>query len=302
MPKMLDKSKTRNHKKMTTQNNQEMLSFLTHSLNNILGSAPETVRQTIHLISRGGDYEKNTAQYKAINNMSSLFNRFSLVDALIKTVKLSIADPNELESSWHQDNQGEAHIELVLAFALRQTVSRILFSPADELKKRLPAGTQFNIKTLRQSFMNEVMALELDNNNVEPVFQWLRQNLNLFSWHLEKTTAIHFKKNGIKFTFLLSILSELIYNALKYSNGNRQIEIFWQPTENHYEFICRNLFDPDRRYEGDSTRKGLVFIEKLMNRLKDSTIEHSEENNLFTVKLSFHKSNFEENSHANLVN
>jgi hypothetical protein len=287
---------------MAIQTNQEMLSFLTHSLNNILGSAPETVRQTIRLLSRSGDYEKNTAQYKAINNISSLFTRFSLVDALIKTVKLSIADPNDLESSWHQDNQGEANIELVLVFALRQTVSRILFSPADELKKRLPSGTEFNIKTLRQSFLNEVMALELDNNNAEQVFQWLRQNLNLFSWHLEKTTVIQFKKNGIKFTFLLSILSELIYNFLKYSNGNRQIEMIWQPTENHYEFICRNLFDPDRRYEGDSTRKGLVFIETLMNMLKKSTLEYGEENNLFTVKLSFHKTNFEESIHANFVN
>jgi hypothetical protein len=287
---------------MAIQTNQEMLSFLTHSLNNILGSAPETVRQTIRLLSRSGDYEKNTAQYKAINNISSLFTRFSLVDALIKTVKLSIADPNDLESSWHQDNQGEGNIELVLVFALRQTVSRILFSPADELKKRLPSGTKFNIKTLRQSFMNDVMALELDNNNAEQVFQWLRQNMNLFSWHLEKTTAIQFKKNGIKFTFLLSILSELIYNALKYYNGNRQIEMIWQPTENHYEFICRNLFDPDRRYEGDSTRKGLVFIETLMNMLKKSTLEYGEENNLFTVKLSFHKTNFEESIHANFVN
>jgi two-component sensor histidine kinase len=101
---------------------------------------------------------------------------------------------------------------------------------------------------------------------------------------------------------LLSILSELIYNFLKYSNGNRQIEMIWQPTENHYEFICRNLFDPERRYEGDSTRKGLVFIETLMNRLKESTLEYGEENNLFTVKLSFHKTNFEESIHANFVN
>jgi two-component sensor histidine kinase len=95
---------------------------------------------------------------------------------------------------------------------------------------------------------------------------------------------------------MLSIWSEIIYNALKYSNGNRKIEIFWQHTQDYYEFTCRNIFDPERRYEGDSTRKGLVFIETLMSLLKKSTIEHCEENNLFTVKLSFHQSNFEENT------
>jgi hypothetical protein len=133
-----------------TQTNPEMLSFLTHSLNNILGTAPETVRQTIRLLSRSSDYEKNTAQYKAINNVSSLFVIFSLIDTLITTVKLSVAAPNDFKSSWHQDSQGEDNIELVLAFALRQTVSRILFSSASKVKKLLPSSTEFNIKTLRK--------------------------------------------------------------------------------------------------------------------------------------------------------
>ncbi|KHD06794.1 hypothetical protein PN36_26315 [Candidatus Thiomargarita nelsonii] len=95
---------------MTIQTNQEMLSFLTHSLNNILGSAPETVRQTIRLLSRSGDYEKNTAQSKAINNISYLFSIFYIVDNLIQTFKQCATKPEFFQLSWHQDNQGEGHI------------------------------------------------------------------------------------------------------------------------------------------------------------------------------------------------
>jgi hypothetical protein len=57
-----------------------------------------------------------------------------------------------------------------------------------------------------------------------------------------------------------------------------------------YEFTC--MFDPEKRHEGNSTQQGLLFVETLINRLKKSTLSHGEENNLFTVKLSFHKTNF----------
>jgi signal transduction histidine kinase len=274
--------------------NKQMLSFLTHTLINSLGNVPGTVREIIKRL--GSDYEHKT---KVIDKIVSLLTTFSLIDTLIQTFKLYLAEPQKFESSWYQDNQGKSNIKLVLAFALRQTVGRILFSPVDNVKKLLPSGTEINIKALRHSFMNDLITLELDHTNAEQVFQWLTQHLNIFIYELDKTEAIQFKHDGIRFTFFFSILSELIYNALKYGNG--KIEISWKMAkEQHYELSCRNTFDPKRRRH--STQKGLVFVTKLMSLLKKSTIEPSEENNLFTVKLFFHKTNFEDNTHANTVN
>jgi hypothetical protein len=264
---------------------KKMVSFLTHTLTNSLGTVPSTLRDIIERLSP--EYEQKT---KLINELASLVTTFSIVNTLVKTFKLYIADHSRFESSWHQDNQGESSIELVLALALRETVNNILFSPASRVKKLLPSGTELNIKALRESFMNEMMVLELDSHNAEQVFRWLTQNLNIFSFELEKNSAIHFKKNGIRFTFLFSILSEIIYNALKYSTG--KIELTWKMVQESYEFTCCNTFDPEIRHEGNSTQQGLVFVEALINRLKKSTLSYSEENDLFTVKLSFHKTNF----------
>jgi signal transduction histidine kinase len=276
---------------------KEMVYFLTHTLNNSFGTVPSTLRDIIERLSP--EYEQKT---KLINKLASLLTTFSVIETLIKTFRLYLADQQIFESSWHQDNQGESHIELVLALALCQTVSSVLFSPAPRVKRLLPSDTELNIKALRESFMNEIMVLELDSNNTDKLFLWLTQNLNVFSFELEKTNAVQFQIHGIRFTFLFTILSELIYNALKYSNGEEKIAVTWRMTQDYYEFTIRNTFNPDSRYKRDSTQKGLLFVNELMNRLSQSTIEYGEEKNLFTVKLAFHKTNFEDNTHANIVN
>jgi hypothetical protein len=269
---------------------KEMVSFLTHTLSNSLCTVPSTLREIIERLS--ASYEQKT---EVINEVASLLTTFSIVGTLIKTFKLYVAEQRIFDLSWHQDNQGEGNIELVLAFVLRETVGRMLFNRPKKFKKLVSNGTTVNIKALQQSFMNEVMVLELNHKNAEKIFQWLSQNLNLFSFDLEKTDTIHFKRNGIRFTFMFAILSELIYNALKYSNSNR-IELTWRMVQDHYNFTIRNTFDFERRHEGDSTRKGLVFVKKLMDRLGKSELEIVETNNLFTVKLLFHKTHFEENT------
>jgi hypothetical protein len=279
---------------MAIQTNQEMLSFLTHSLNNILGSAPETVRQTIRLLSRSGDYEKNTAQYKAINNISSLFTIFYIVDNLIQTFKQCATKPEIFQLSWHQDNQGEGHIDFVVAFALRQTLSRILFHSSVAKVKELLHDTEINIKKLRHSFIDEIIALELTPDNTEKVFAWIKQHFNIFRFDLEFAKEIHFAENGARFTFLFSILSELIYNALKYSDGLSPIKLVSGIEADLYYFTCTNSFNPDLRYRESGSRQGLEFIDKMMKMLENSSLSYHEQGDIFTVKLSFAKINFEE--------
>ncbi|OAD20209.1 Sel1-like repeat protein [Candidatus Thiomargarita nelsonii] len=184
-------NKTSRGKKMTNQTNQEMLSFLTHSLNNILGSAPTKLRHTIRSLS--AEYEKNTTQYTEINSLNSLLTTFYMVDNLIQTVKQYMTKKEVFQSSWHQDNQGEGRIDFVIAFALRQTLSRILFqSSVAKLKKLLPYT---DIKKLRHSFIDEIIALELTPNNAEKVFAWIKQHFDIFVFDLESAKDIHFSRD-----------------------------------------------------------------------------------------------------------
>lgn len=274
--------------------NKQMLSFLTHTLNNSLGTAPEMVRQTIRLLSN--QYQKDTAHYKAINNVISLFATFSIVENLLQTFKQYIVEPEKFQLSWQTDNQGEGTIDLIIALALRQTLSRVFFQLPEKLEELLPPNTDVNLKQLRQSFIDEVVALELNHQNAGQVFAWIKQHFDIFTLTLVNTPHIHFEENKTRFTFLFSIFSEIIFNALKYSDGQNPIKLEWAKDADTYCLTCSNSFNPNLRYREQGTQKGLVFIEKLMTMLKDSRLEHCEENNLFTVKLIFSKTHFEENA------
>jgi TPR repeat protein len=274
--------------------NKQMLSFLTHTLNNSLGTAPEMVRQTIRLLNN--NYQKDTAHYKAINNIISLFATFSIVENLLQTFKQYIVEPEKFQLSWQTDNQGEGTIDLIIALALRQTLSRIFFQLHEKLEELLPPDTYINLKQLRQSFIDEIVALELNHQNAEQVFAWIKQNFDIFTLTLVNTQQIHFGENKTRFTFLFSIFSEIIFNALKYSDGQNPIKLVWIKEVDTYSFTCSNSFNPNLRYREQGSQKGLFFINKLMTILKNSHLEHQEENNLFTVKLVFSKTHFEENA------
>jgi len=272
--------------------NKQMLSYLTHTLRNSLGTGPETVRQTIRLLQ--GEYHKDMPHYKAINNMVSLLTTFLLIDTLIQTFKQYISDQKAFRSAWQQDSQGKGSIELVTALALRQALSRILFQLHEKLEDLLPPGTNLDLKNLRDSFMTEVVMLELSPERTEQVFAWLKPHLDVLELDLEQSKGIYFGENKTRFNFLFSVISELLFNAFKYSDGQSRVELVWKTEESHHCLICRNHFNPDLRHREQGSQKGLLFVEKLMGMLKDSRVERFEQNGVFTVQLIFSKAIFEE--------
>jgi TPR repeat protein len=278
--------------KIEQQKSQEaqnqMLSYLTHTLKNSFSTVPDTLQDTIRRLRP--EYEQKT---KLIDRLISIYNTVSFMDSLIITFKLYVAGPLEFEKSWSQDSKEESNIRWVLATALRETVSRILWGKSlSMIQKLLPGDTNFDINALQQSFLDEVISISVDCDNLNQILQWLSIHLDIFAFDLHATENLRFASEGVRFNFFFSIFAEIIYNALKYSH-HQKIEVTWQVTPTgDYKFTCCNWFDPARRHEGDSTKKGLVFIEGLVKMLKESTLQYYEENNLFTVKLFFHKSNF----------
>jgi hypothetical protein len=275
--------------------NKQMLSFLTHTLNNSFGIAPEILRQTIYLLNR--EYEKEKAHDKAIKNILSLFTTFSIIENLVQTFQQYTTEPETLQLSWQQDNQGECSVDLVIAFALRQTLSRIFFQSYRKLKEFLPPDTEFRqyVQQLQGSFMEEIIVLEFNRQNYGQLFTWIKQHFDVFVFDFESATKeIQFEAKKTRFTFLFSIFSEVIFNALKYSDGQSKIQLVWGSKSDEYYFTCTNSFNPKLRYKEQGSKKGLGFINKLMTMLKDSRMTYSEENNQFIVNITFSKINFEE--------
>lgn len=268
------------------QANMEMLSFLTHTLNNSLGSVKEGVNLIIKEL--GTNYETDSHKFEAVLRMLSLANIFSVTGNLVHTFKQVLSEPAEFQKNWKEDNKGTSSIISVIAIAIQQTTNRLFFELHNShLTKFFPLLTEEDCDKLRQQFIKEII---LTNSNITNCFDWLKINFNIIS--LDYTNDnIKFDENGKRFTFLFSIISELLYNAIRYAS-DKPVQINWFQENDYYCFSCKNYFNPRMRHKNTGNKKGLSFIKRLITLLNKSELTHNEQDNLFTVTLKLHKENF----------
>jgi len=283
--------------KAAEDEHKRTLSFLTHTLNNTLSTGPETVRTVIDIL--GSDlYDQGLVQYKAINNMASLFPVFLFVESLLKTFKLYVSDPEQLREKWDSDRSGDASIALVLAMALRQSVARLVFSSnhLTQLRRLLPSQDKEAIKNVRKSFVDEMIPLELSVETAGKVFDWIKLHVGMLQIEIDADAEMHFSSNATRHMFFFAAFSELVYNALKYSDGTRPIQIKWYRDGSDYCFTCVNSFPVDALAPPaqEGANGGLFFIEKLMSMLRESTLRHNHESGEYRASLRFDHKNFGE--------
>lgn len=274
---------------------REMLSFFTHTMRNALATAPESLRQAIHLL--GSEvYEKDTKHYQAINKIASLFSTLSLTDCLIDTFKQSISDPQEFKQSWQKDHTGEATPKWVIASALRQSLNRIIFmSDTSELRKLLNNPETALIKATRKSFIEEVLPLNVDSQGVDVFYAWTLKHISAIEASIADCEQLNFGVNQIRFSLLFAITSELILNALKYWDGENRIQISWQLAEQgNYVFSVKNHCKANATSNLAGTHKGLAFIKRLVELLgEQAQFVCKCEGQLFTAELILNKALFD---------
>ena len=277
---------------------KQTLSFLTHTLNNALSTGPETVRTVIDIL--GSDlYDQGQAEYKAINNMASLFPMFLFAESLLKTFKLYISDPKQICEKWKSDKVGDANVSLVIAMALRQSVARLVFSSNHlaQLKRLLPSQDKDAIKNIRKSFVDEIIPLEISVATASKVFDWINAHFSALRIEIDPDAEMAFTSNATRYMFFFAAFSELIYNALKYSDGREPIIVKWFRQEDDYCFCCVNSCQPASANQPlqEGSNKGLFFIDKLMSMLEDSRLNSQFENGEYRAMLQFGHENFGEN-------
>ena len=283
--------------KAAEDEHKRTLSFLTHTLNNTLSTGPETVRTVIDIL--GSDlYHKGQEQYKAINNMASLFPVFLFVESLLKTFKLYVSDPEQLREKWDSDRSGDASIALVLAMALRQSVARFVFSSnhLTQLRRLLPSQDKEAIKRVRKSFVDEMIPLELSVETAGKVFDWIKLHFGMLQIEIDADAEMHFSSNATRHMFFFAAFSELVYNALKYTDGKQPIQLRWYRDGSDYCFTCLNSFPVEARTRPaqEGANGGLFFIEKLMSMLRESTLSYTYEGGEYRTSLRFDHNNFRE--------
>jgi ActR/RegA family two-component response regulator len=266
---------------------KEMLSFLTHTLRNTLSGGPETVTQTLRITQNvlGEQYQETTV-YKIINNLASLHSIFTSVTNMLDAYKVYVNEPGDIERKWKEDQGGSVNLNHLFSLVFKQTVGRILFEESNLRQlKRLLTLKESTIKIVRESFLNDVLWSETGFHDKIPVFEWLETYFPVLKLEIQGPNVI-FNPTGIRFNLLFASISEIVYNALKYIDGEKPIRIVWKKSGEDYIFSCLNEFSETSR-EKSGSQKGLAFINGLTKIVDGIRLLYKDENKLFKVELHF---------------
>ncbi len=270
---------------------QQMLSYLTHTLRSSLSGGPETVDQILRLSHKliGEKYQEPEI-YKITNNLASLYSIFTSVENMLKTYKFYVTEPSEINRKWQEDVTGSMSLEYLLSLVLKQGVSRILFEESNlaQFRSLVAAQTSQSMKDVRESFLNEVLLAEGEGQDAYQVLAWLARFFPVTSLNV-RGSDVQFDPDGIRFNLLFAILSEIIYNSLKYTDSGQPFEIEWNKQGQQHVFSCRNRFSPDSTKKTGS-QKGLAFVKALTKTVVGITFSYKSENNVFSAQLYFKES------------
>jgi CheY-like chemotaxis protein len=273
---------------MKIETEKEMLSILTHTLRNTLSGGPQIVDQVLRMSQNVlGERYREGSVYKTINNIASLHSIFISVNNMLETYKFYVSEPRKINQNWQDDVGGSTDLDYLFFLVLKNTVGRILFEEQNlsQFKRLLEKKSSHSIKDIRSAFINDILLLEESHQEFDRVLAWLVEYLPVVCVKISDR-SLSFNIDGIRFNILFSCISEIVYNALKYTNKKDQIQIEWKREGDNFIFLCWNRFNAKGETKS-GTQKGLSFIKGLMNMIDGSQFFYESKNSVFSVKLNF---------------
>lgn len=266
---------------------KKMLSFLTHSLMNIIAGSKGTAARVLNNARNalGARYQELSV-YKILNDLAGLDIVFTLIANMIRTYRLYIRDSEHVLQSWREDRGGDVTLTFLFALVFRQTLARILFDELhqSQLDMLLTLQTTSSMEEVQESFLTEILTLKLTPHNDEAVFIWLKTYFPVISLHI-RAPNIFLNFTGIRFNLLFACISEIVYNALKYQDGSKPIEILWKKQERAFIVSCQNTFSASSTAR-TGAQKGLSFIKGLTEMISGLHFAEEVQDAVFTVELS----------------
>lgn len=265
---------------------REMLSFLTHTLFSSISGGPETIDQVLkYAQSALGDRYINADVYKMINNIASLKAVFMSVASLLEAYQIFANEPDTFKDKWQEDQPGDVSLPELFSVVLRQTLGSMLFEESNlqQLERILTAHQAHSISSTREGFLKEVFWSEEVSRDFDRVRNWIEQTLPVVSIAVEKDGP-HFDLGGVRYAFLFAILSEIVYNALKYTDCRRPIRIEWAKQGDKYRFSCSNTFS-QASIKRRGSQKGLSFVSGLTQMIEGIHFLRKSDSDVFTAEL-----------------
>ena len=251
-------------KKQEVETEKRLFSDLKHTLGNILSTGPTLAEKVLSFLREvtGEKYQDKKIRFN-INYAVNLVSKFRVTNNLLDTFRFYAKGSKYLQEEWAKDKGGEFSSTYLFALIFKHELTHTIFSNSfiGQCKRLINSDTKDSLIKLREAFLNDVLSLEINSENAYKVLDWIHIHLPILNISVKDNLSLD--ERGVRFNFLFICFSELIYNALKYTDCRGPVHVTWKEENSHFVFLCRNTFD---KYIPRS-KKGLYFITQLSNTL-----------------------------------
>ncbi len=268
-----------------------MLSFLTHTMRNTFaGAGPALEQALVRSDTLASKMDGDQHIYQMISNLAFLKSALSTVDSMLEAYKLLIREPENLRLAWEADQGEDVPLAEVLDKSLGAILSRLFCQEAHIPTLKRLAASQGNRdrKGLKRQFFSDLLLS--DEKSRISVGDWLERNFPILEVSGMPPNS-RLSRSGLRFSLLFAIVSELCFNAFKYSDGRQAIRIQWRTRKENHELKIVNTCSPQSTSQVGS-KEGRNFITTLLNPLDGIAVDYVEPERgegLFEAKLAICK-------------
>lgn len=268
---------------------KQLLGDLIHIINSALSTGPRSIKKVIdYLANMQNSNSNDKVLLKRLRNANSVQSSFERISGLMNLFTIYAQKPESLKYEWKQDISGTTNMNYLFASIIKNILSRIILSNRyiTPFKYLISYKSNKNIDEIQDSFTKDVLTIDIREDNLIEIINWLQKYLPIFELSICEKPFINIDK--IRFSFLLVCFSEIIFNAIKYTNASNPISISWKEEKEHFIFDCKNSYN---KTQITGTQKGLYFIEQICNSI-DGISFNVNKSFEFHASISFQKKLF----------
>lgn len=242
------------------QSRAELYSFITHSIPSAMSTVVAETEESLEIVQ--GDMIAN-AQVRdhLIRSLSSALGRAGFIDKLMATHKLLIAGKDSLQKAWIAEDCDLEDPLIVVVDSIKQAIAQTLFTDREYEQLDIDRTDDKRINQMREVSLPHLTSATT-TESVEHFLRFAASELPFLSVKCDPDLKWRVRRGGTRFSVLLSMLSELTRNALRYREVRSPLNVRIGRIEGRICVTLTNKIAKSGLQRLRGTNRGLRFIQE----------------------------------------
>lgn len=255
--------------KLARKARDELYSYITHSIPSAMSTVVAETEQSLDIV-QGNFLALKDDRDQLIRSLSSALGRAGFIDNLMATHKLLIVGKESLQLAWESELANYESPLLAVIDAIKQAVAQTLFADQEYAQVDLDRSDDERINRMRELSLAQLTG-KTTNESLAEFLRFVSSELPFLSFDCKPDVAWRVERGGIRFSVLVSVVSELMRNALRYREYRSPLIVRIEDRDGIVSVALINTIAKNGTQRLRGTNRGLAFIREFAEAIGEIT-------------------------------